>query len=219
MHTPERISQEQLRRYVLVVEEVYIDDHGDSDYRKETTMLYRALKPDQCIFEGDTLTAYRYQGAELPIPKDRTPTNVCESTDFLSPYHSIEERVRAYVDTVCPDGCYYAGGELVYCSPWTEGCCAPREKFHRIAGYAFTGCTRITQVTLPECVTYIDRWSFSGCTALESINIPAAVWHLGFDAFEGCVNLKHVDLRRNPKIPLDRFKGTPFYDALPSSAK
>ena len=40
---------------------------------------------------------------------------------------------------------------------------------------AFSGCTNLTSVTIPESVTSIGKDTFSGCTGLTSITIPTSV--------------------------------------------
>ena len=41
--------------------------------------------------------------------------------------------------------------------------------------YAFSGCTRLTSVTLSEGATVIGRNAFGGCTSLTDIKIPNSV--------------------------------------------
>ena len=42
-----------------------------------------------------------------------------------------------------------------------------------IGSYAFSGCTSLTSVTIPESVTSIGDFAFTGCTGLEQINFNA----------------------------------------------
>lgn len=41
-----------------------------------------------------------------------------------------------------------------------------------IASYAFSGCSSIEKVVLPDCITKLGKNIFSGCTKLTSINLP-----------------------------------------------
>ena len=56
--------------------------------------------------------------------------------------------------------------------------------------YKYSGCSRLTSVTIPNSVTSIGNSAFSGCTNLPSITIPNSVTSIGNSAFYGCTNLK-----------------------------
>lgn len=60
-------------------------------------------------------------------------------------------------------------------------------------GYkAFSNCTGLTSVAIPEGVTNIARRSFKGCTALTEVLIPNSVTNIGSAAFCGCTALTEV---------------------------
>lgn len=59
-----------------------------------------------------------------------------------------------------------------------------------IAPFAFSGCTNITEVVIPETVTDMGNQAFKGCTSLVNINIPCK--SIGSSAFENCTSLKNV---------------------------
>ena len=61
-----------------------------------------------------------------------------------------------------------------------------------IGEYAFSGCTGLTSINIPNSVTYIGYDTFSGCTGLTSVNIPNSVTSIGGAAFAGCSGLKDV---------------------------
>lgn len=54
---------------------------------------------------------------------------------------------------------------------------------------AFSGCSSLTSVAIPNSVTSIGSSAFSGCSSLTSITIPNSVTSIGSDAFQGCDNL------------------------------
>ncbi len=62
-----------------------------------------------------------------------------------------------------------------------------------IGDNAFSRCSSLTAITLPESVTSIGEFAFGGCTGLTSITIPNSVTSIGEGAFVGCTSLK--DLR------------------------
>lgn len=51
---------------------------------------------------------------------------------------------------------------------------------------AFSGNTGITEIIIPDGVTYIGDNAFSNCTGLRDIYIPDSVSYIGDDAFSGC---------------------------------
>ena len=62
-----------------------------------------------------------------------------------------------------------------------------------IGGGAFSNCTGLTSVTIPDSVTSIGREAFYGCTGLTSITIPNSVTSIGDWAFSGCTGLTTVN--------------------------
>ena len=61
-----------------------------------------------------------------------------------------------------------------------------------IESYAFSGCSGLTSVVIPNSVTSIESYAFTNCDGLTSVVIPNSVTSIGSSAFEGCNNLKVV---------------------------
>ena len=62
-------------------------------------------------------------------------------------------------------------------------------------GYqAFSGCTGLTSVNIPDGVTSIGQNAFLGCTGLTSVNIPDGVTGIGQQAFMYCAGLTSVNI-------------------------
>ena len=76
------------------------------------------------------------------------------------------------------------GGGYDYEFGWTES----------IPAYAFSGCSRLTSITLPESVTSIGISAFYDCTGLTSIVIPASVTSIDEDVFSGCTALTSITI-------------------------
>lgn len=52
-----------------------------------------------------------------------------------------------------------------------------------IGDWAFSGCTGLTSITIPDSVTSIGNEAFSGCSGLTSVTIPDSVTSIGSYAF------------------------------------
>ncbi len=63
-----------------------------------------------------------------------------------------------------------------------------------IGDSAFSGCTELTSITIPDSVTSIGDSAFSGCTGLTSITIPDSVTSIGRKAFYDCSSLTSVTI-------------------------
>jgi hypothetical protein len=59
---------------------------------------------------------------------------------------------------------------------------------------AFSDCTSITKVTIPNSVTKIGEAAFQNCTSLTSVTIPNSVTKIGYWAFYGCTSLTGITI-------------------------
>ena len=69
-----------------------------------------------------------------------------------------------------------------------------------IGDYAFSGCSSLTNITIPSNVTSIGDYAFSGCSSLTSITIPDSVTSIGEWAFHNCSQLQSVTFEPNSKL-------------------
>lgn len=71
---------------------------------------------------------------------------------------------------------------------------------------AFTNCTSLKSVTLPDSVESISYSSFKGCSSLTTVKAKG-VTYIGRYAFEGCKNLKNFDFSKIRQISRQGFTG------------
>lgn len=86
----------------------------------------------------------------------------------------------------------------------------------RIDDYAFYGCNKLTNVTLPDGLKSIGAKTFWECSSLTGIMIPNSVTSIGTLAFRGCKSLSVVDITDIAKwceITFDGHEANPLYNA------
>ncbi len=65
-------------------------------------------------------------------------------------------------------------------------------KVIEISSLAFSHCTSLTSITIPNSVTTIGDSAFYNCTSLTSVTIPDGVTSIGWNAFSDCTSLTSV---------------------------
>ena len=81
-----------------------------------------------------------------------------------------------------------------------------------IGDHAFEGCSELTSLTLPAGITKIGDDVFRGCSGLTSLTLPASITKIGDQAFHGCSGLKEVRFCINDNLDTYLTKGHPYID-------
>ncbi|MBR5923420.1 MAG: leucine-rich repeat domain-containing protein [Clostridia bacterium] len=81
---------------------------------------------------------------------------------------------------------------------------------------AFSGCTGLTSITMPDSVTSIGGGAFEGCTGLTSITIPDSVTAIGYKAFSDCTGLTSINIPDSViSVGGSAFDNTAWYNNQP----
>ena len=114
----------------------------------------------------------------------------CPSGQTL--YYQITDNENHYVTVVSPPfGIYDLNGEMTIPDVVTYGI---SYKVTGIGYNAFSGCTGLTSVKIPNSVTSIGNSAFSGCTGLKSLTIGNSVTSIGGFAFIGCSSVTSLTI-------------------------
>ena len=118
------------------------------------------------------------------------------------------------------------GGSAFYkCTQLQSITFEPNSKLESIGDYAFSGCSSLTNITIPNSVTSIEKEAFSRCTGLQTvtfepnsklesigedaffycsslktITVPSSVTNIREGAFSNCIRLKSIDFEPNSKL-------------------
>ena len=82
------------------------------------------------------------------------------------------------------------------------------DNVNTIGSSAFSGCTGLTTIEIPNSVATIGSSAFDGCTGLASIEIPNSVTTIGNYAFQNCTGLTTIEIPNSvTTIKEGAFKG------------
>lgn len=79
-----------------------------------------------------------------------------------------------------------------------------------IGNSAFSGCSGLTSVTIPNSVTIIGEGAFISCSGLTSIDIPNSVTTIAGLAFYGCSGLASITIPNS----VTNIGYNPFYGCI-----
>ncbi len=71
---------------------------------------------------------------------------------------------------------------------------AQDSQLQSIGNLAFSGCSNLSSITIPNGVTIIGHGAFGICSNLSSITIPNGVTSIGDSAFNSCSNLSSITI-------------------------
>ena len=117
----------------------------------------------------------------------------CPSGQTL--YYQITDNENHYVTVVSPTFGYdNLNGGMTIPDVVTNVNDSISYKVTGIGDNAFSGCTGLTSVEIPNSVTSIGNSAFSGCTGLKSLTIGNSVTSIGGFAFIGCSSVTSLTI-------------------------
>ena len=66
-----------------------------------------------------------------------------------------------------------------------------------IGDKAFSSCTSLTSINIPDGIISIGEDAFRGCTSLKSVSLPNSIISIGSGIFTGCTELSEIHLPNN----------------------
>ncbi|MCQ2417941.1 MAG: leucine-rich repeat protein [Oscillospiraceae bacterium] len=173
------------------------------------------LNPDCEIYDDksvipETITIYGYAGSTAQAYAEKY------SRQF-EPLDNSEE-IKMVEDGICgsqEDNLfwqYYSDGTLNISGSgdmqnWSSSSYVPWEKYGEqiqhvslpadltsIGKNAFSMCSNLTDIIIPDGVTIIHEYAFRGCTQLTGVQLPVTLTDIYMGAFQECENLETIEL-------------------------
>lgn len=63
-----------------------------------------------------------------------------------------------------------------------------------IGDYAFSGCSGLARIKIPDSVMSIGNGTFEDCVELTSVNIPNSITSINYSVFFGCKGLVNITI-------------------------
>ena len=168
-------------------------------------------------FTGDSLTSVIIPNSVTSIGKEAfkdcaTLTNVTignsvtkigERAFYNTGWYNNQADGILYLDNYC----------LGYKGTKPSGFLTLKANTRVIADNAFSRCPNITNVILPNSITYIGNYAFNACKGITTATIGNSVTQIGEYAFSGCSGLTSISLPQSvTSIGKDAFKSTNWYN-------
>ena len=90
----------------------------------------------------------------------------------------------------------YAGNYVVAAKTALGGTCSINNGTRVIADMAFSSCTNLSSVVIPDSVLYVGEYAFLNCGRLSSVTVGASVNEIGIYAFKGCSSLNTMTFKK-----------------------
>lgn len=182
----------------IMADGIYYDVHDDKLEVVEHPDRYRGVViiPETVIYDGIQYTVTQIGRSAFQNCIDLLTVGISSTVNDINgdTFDGCESLEEIHVDS---DNSTYASYDralynknmttLIRCPQRTSGAYIVREGVTTIMYSAFSDCTIMNSVTLPETVCKIGSCAFKGCAELTTINLPDNITSIGQEAFAGCI--------------------------------
>lgn len=153
---------------------------------------------------GDLSFASWQNSIGAPVSSDNPAnlTGFTQNDTYTATYEETVKYSEGLAFTSNGDGtCYVSGIGTCTDEYLTIPSISPEgETVIAIEARAFSGCSHLTNISIPDSVTNIGWWTFEDCTSLEEVIIPDSVTDIGIYAFENCSALTSIYISQSVKV-------------------
>lgn len=149
------------------------------------------------IIENGLYNISEYESVNVAVPTAGFSNDVFVSGSYSGSYISDSLSSLKY-------GCFYDCKGLIYAS---------FANATKIGGYAFYGCSGLTQLHIPKMTGSIDPYTFYYCSALTELRLPLTTDVKQY-AFNTCKKLKIVELGNISNLGTNCFSNCSNLDTL-----
>ncbi len=160
------------------------------DYYSESTAPWQEVAKDVVELEiKENITgigSYAFANM-LSLEKIALPESIVsigDSAFYNTYYYNLEENWT--------NGVLYIGSYLIDARTDLQRSYIIKDGTACIADFAFSGCTALVSLTLPEGVKYVGNVAFAGCKELKRIALPSTLVQIGYGATLECERLESL---------------------------
>ncbi len=137
-----------------------------------------------------------YDGVDYPVQLISTNCFVyCDKIERIFIPKSVESLGR-----IIDDKSYIYGGCFEGCTNLREVIFEKGTKLKTIGGYCFQGCKSLKSIEVPDGVEILSAKAFSNCSSLTSVSLPNTLKKMDSHCFNSCSSLTNIMLPEGTEV-------------------